>query len=173
MCSPGNIIVFLALTILSSSQAVGGESGDDDAEVEFTDKGKGKATHEFEDEEQLATVTVVEEFDPEALRHGSTIPNVTNDGPPVREAEGATEGPRSRVQKDLGNRNSLTNRAKNNAIHEKAKSSKKKIPYETKAARKATNLKQRARKLEKASLAASRNGDRRKVEKKSKKSRRG
>ncbi|THH05284.1 hypothetical protein EW145_g4908 [Phellinidium pouzarii] len=31
-------------------------------------KGKGKAIQEYEDEEQLATVTVIEEFDPNSLR---------------------------------------------------------------------------------------------------------
>ena len=107
----------------------------------------------------------MEEFDPEALRHGSPVPRAINAMSSDPETESPTQISRSRVRKDSANHNSLTNRAKRGARS-------KKVPYESKSARKAANLKQRARKLEKANLAASRSGDRRKGENKIKKSKR-
>ncbi|KAL5523774.1 hypothetical protein ACEPAG_7947 [Sanghuangporus baumii] len=148
-------------------QTVGDESGDDDTvEISADDKGKRKATQEFEDEQQLATVTVVEEFDPEILRHGSPGPKTT---PLDSEGESSTGETRCRVRKGPANCNSLTSPARNKTSHEKGKA---KVPYETKSARKVASLKQRARKLEKASLAANRRGNRRKSEKDIKKSKR-
>ncbi|KAL5485214.1 hypothetical protein ACEPAI_7856 [Sanghuangporus weigelae] len=154
-------------------QTVGNESDDDDnVELSAYDKGKGKATQEFEDEQQLATVTIVEEIDPEILRHGSPGPKTTDAIPLDSEGESSTGETRFRVRKGPANRNSLTSPAKNKTSHEKGKALPGKVPYETKSARKVASLKQRARKLEKANLAANRSGNRRKSEKNIKKSKR-
>ncbi|EJD02979.1 uncharacterized protein FOMMEDRAFT_86142 [Fomitiporia mediterranea MF3/22] len=101
-------------------------------------KGKGKATQEFEDEEQLATVTIVEEFDPDTLRHmSSTAQNKPGS------LSSASE---SRVDTRID--------SQSRPPPKKAKVQPKRTPYETKAARKAARVKQHSRKLEKANLAS-------------------
>ncbi|TFY77823.1 hypothetical protein EWM64_g6185 [Hericium alpestre] len=103
-------------------------------------KGKGKDEAEYSDEEQVATVTVVEDFDPDTLIHGEApIPRTesTEDVEPGRRAT-KNEKPLKKVEK----------------------LKPKKIKYQTKAARKAETGKQRARRTEKAERAggkASRN----------------
>lgn len=104
-----------------------------DADEEWTgiSPSKGKQTEEeYQDEEVLATVTVVEDFDPDSIIHGpppstshliqspATTPQVTRD--------------RATSKKPLKT---------------------KKIKYETKAERNAEKTKQRARRTEKAELA--------------------
>ncbi|KAI5123950.1 hypothetical protein M0805_006363 [Coniferiporia weirii] len=132
-----------------------------------SDKGKGKATQEFEDDEQLATVTVIEEFDPDSLRHMST----TYQTSPERlhahsEGSFAASTPSSKslsrqdftqhsgVRREVGQPQQAKAHARANSTNIPAKKMPpKKIAYETKAARKATRQKQRARKTEKAELA--------------------
>lgn len=140
------------------------ESDDEATELAPLDKGKGKATQEFEDEEQLATVTIVEEFDPDALR---LMPSSSHRIPdsPSSESEVPAESS-SRVSKS-GERDTgiqSTTRFDEDEIlrRKKDRVRRKKTAYETKAARKAERSKQRARKLEKANLAdqrARRKGD--------------
>ncbi|KAL0577312.1 hypothetical protein V5O48_004668 [Marasmius crinis-equi] len=90
---------------------------------------------EYEDEEVLATVAVVEDFDPDALLHGPSTSKLTAESqtsssrPPP---PSAPSRPKSETPKKL---------------------KPKKIRYETKGARKAEKTKQRARRTEKAELA--------------------
>ncbi|KAJ7647225.1 nucleolar protein 12-domain-containing protein [Roridomyces roridus] len=118
-------------------KAYGADDGHSDQDEwggisDVADKGKGRQMEEeYEDEDMLATVTVVEDFDPDALIHGprprsipaapSTVP-----APPVKAA--SSERP-------------------------KKKTKPKKVRYETKDARMRERTKQRARKTEKAELA--------------------
>lgn len=138
--------------------AVGGDGSED----EFTgfasaDKGKARAIEEaYEDEEQLATVTVVEEFDPEEFRHPDTARGPSSrltgedTGKPAR-ATGRGDGVKFQSQ------NSNTPGAGPSTgvrpSDKKTKTRPKKIAYETKAARKASRVKQRSRRTEKAEAA--------------------
>ncbi|KAF9227266.1 hypothetical protein BS17DRAFT_800325 [Gyrodon lividus] len=108
----------------------------------------------FEGEEQLATVTVVEDFDPSALLHAPpntlSLP-VTGDTPPHRLMAKIKGKEKEKAKKD--------------SINTKSKSKKnEKVKYQTKAARLAERSKQRIRRTEKAERAggkASRKGKRR------------
>lgn len=132
-----------------------------------SEKGKGRATQEYEDEEQLTTVTVVEEFDAGALRHFSWASKNQNDGSEVdNHDEGQLEN--QKTKRSIDGQISQQNR-KSGASHEISnvvKVKPKKVAYESNAARKAARLKQRARKLEKAELAGGRRKDRGKGNKK-------
>lgn len=154
------------------------DSGQDDddgdgSEDEFTgfsaaDKGKGKQIQDaFEDDEQLATVTIVEEFDPHALLHGPSTPqdspsDVCVGGSPSHSQQ-ATSQHSKRHSNSRPPTGSLIRRPKpdqdegghpERASQKRATgTSKKKVAYETKAARKAQRQKQRGRKLEKAARA--------------------
>ncbi|KAG7098647.1 hypothetical protein E1B28_000563 [Marasmius oreades] len=96
---------------------------------------------EFADDEVLATVAIVEDFDPDALLHGpkddaerpkSTLP------PPPQPPQTTTREKRY--------------------INSQKKPKPKKIRYETKEARKAERSKQRARRTQKAELAGGKAG---------------
>lgn len=91
---------------------------------------------EYEDEEVLATVTVVEDFDPDTIIHGPPKPD-RSDHPPIAQPELKPKPARQ--------------------LHSNTRSSKKsrqrKIPYETADARKKERSKQRSRRTEKAELA--------------------
>jgi ribosomal RNA-processing protein 17 len=86
--------------------------------------------HEYEDEQVLATVTVVEHFDPDSLIHG-------------KPGETRAEAPS----------NPSVSQSSSNKPDKPKKPKPKVIKYQTKAARKTERSKQRARKVEKASLA--------------------
>ena len=98
---------------------------------------------EYSDEEQLATVTVVEDFDPTMLLYHPAATNTTSDvvEPPAAAAaeRGTTllRGGGGKASRDL------TEPAKKVRV----------ARYETKAARRATRATQRARRTEKAELA--------------------
>ncbi|KAJ7783290.1 nucleolar protein 12-domain-containing protein [Mycena metata] len=106
-------------------------------------KGKGKQMEEeYEDEDMLATVTVVEDFDPDTFIHGPRLKSAP--------APSTTPAPHT-----------LPGRI--NSERPKKKVRPKKVRYETKDARKVERTKQRARRTEKAELAggkASRKRDR-------------
>ena len=92
--------------------------------------------HEYSDEEQLATVTVVEDFDPSApLYHAAA-----DDADPQEERH------------PLPPPSSHSSRGKA-APSRKDGGAAKKVRYETKAARRATRATQRARRTEKAERA--------------------
>ena len=92
---------------------------------------------EYEDEEMLATVTVVEDFDPDTIIHGPPKP----DHPPVVQPDRLE--PKSKPSRQLHS----------NTGSSMKKSRPRKIPYETADARKKERTKQRARRTEKAELA--------------------
>ncbi|KAJ7446171.1 nucleolar protein 12-domain-containing protein [Mycena galericulata] len=99
--------------------------------------GKGKQMEEeYEDEDMLATVTVVEDFDPDAFIHGprlTSIPTPFTSSAPTVAAKPTSERPKKKIRP-------------------------KKIRYETKDARKVERTKQRARRTEKAELAGGKAG---------------
>ncbi|KAJ7251539.1 nucleolar protein 12-domain-containing protein [Mycena haematopus] len=117
---------------------VNGDNEDEDDEwtgvSASAGKGKGKQMEEeYEDEDMLATVTVVEDFDPDTFIHG---PRLVKSAPT---ASASTSLP--------------TPQTKAHSERPKRKSKPKKIRYETKDARKIERTKQRARRTEKAELA--------------------
>jgi len=101
----------------------------------------GQREHEYSDEEQLATVTVVEDFDPSALLyHKPANPDAEQQQRPLLTPP--LPPPPPSLSRDKANRNDDGLAAKNT-----------KVRYETKAARKATRATQRARRTEKAERA--------------------
>ena len=114
-----------------------GEDADDLPALGPSGRAKGKQREEFEDEETLATVTVVEDFDPDTLIHGA--PDET------RERQAPAAAPTSKLPVKL------KPAVKKTSIKKATKP--KKIKYETNAARKAQTAKQRKRHTEKAELA--------------------
>ncbi|KIJ26547.1 hypothetical protein M422DRAFT_62129 [Sphaerobolus stellatus SS14] len=96
---------------------------------------------EFEDEEQLAVVTVVEDFNPESVVHPAPRPSMDKSGSDLQ----PTTVPQSRE--------SVLQEKKKPLKARKPKSKPKKIHYETQAARKAERTKQRSRRAEKAERA--------------------
>ncbi|KAI0081297.1 hypothetical protein K474DRAFT_1704027 [Panus rudis PR-1116 ss-1] len=127
-------------------------SDEDSDSIPSRDKGKQKAAEvedEYEDEEQVATVTVVEDFDPHELLHGAARTEPQEDtsdpeysNPPV------TSHPPS-LQKLKPEAQSLGAKKTQAKTVKKAKE----IKYQTKAARKAERTKQQKRKSEKAERA--------------------
>jgi ribosomal RNA-processing protein 17 len=117
------------------------------------DEGDREVNGEYEGEEQLATVTVVEDFDPATFLHG----------PPSSTPADRPDAPSPMPVKSKGKE-----RAQNDPLKPKRKAKKtektKSIRYQTKAARLAERSKQRARRTEKAERAggkSSRKGKRR------------
>lgn len=119
-------------------------------------KGKGKQKEEeYEYEEQVATVTVVEDFDPDELIHGPP----THKEPPFTSYEGEageladeTTSHQPRIRGSQHSRPSVV-KSSTTVARAKGKPKPKDIKYQTNAARKADNLKQRRRKVEKAERA--------------------
>ncbi|EGO00001.1 hypothetical protein SERLA73DRAFT_180357 [Serpula lacrymans var. lacrymans S7.3] len=137
------------------------DDGDDDtgewSGLEHDADGKDmEKEEEYEGEEQFATVTVVEEFEPETLIHGPSTSALPEKSVPHYAPNPSTTKSKGK-EKDRGGVTQLKSSAK--------KSEKvKKIRYQTKAARQADRSKQRARRTEKAERAggkASRKGKRR------------
>ena len=124
----------------------------------LADKGKGvgEELEEYEDEEQLATVTVVEEFDPDTFLYGKPSgPESTDDQSPPRPDKIPSRShppqPAKATSKD-------TSKAK---VKAKMSTKVNNVKYQTSAARKAERAKQHRRKTEKAERAggkASRRG---------------
>ncbi|KAF5322412.1 hypothetical protein D9619_001873 [Psilocybe cf. subviscida] len=96
---------------------------------------------EYEDEEQLATVTVVEDFDPDTIIHGPEKPEPSTAPRPGFSTAKATPPPE------------LPPSSRRIAKKSQPKVREKKIRYETKDARKREQTKQRARRTEKAERA--------------------
>ncbi|KAL1745683.1 nucleolar protein 12-domain-containing protein [Schizophyllum fasciatum] len=116
---------------------INGEDSDELPALGPSGRAKGKQREEFEDEETLATVTVVEDFDPDTLIHGA--PDETRERPSP--GPSSTSNAPAKVKPPA------------KKITLKKASKPKKIKYETNAARKAQTAKQRARHTEKAELA--------------------
>jgi len=120
--------------ITPSSSGAG--TGDPEHDVEAK---RRECEYSYSDEEQLATVTVVEDFDPSPLHllHGSVAPDERASPLPPAARGGRIE-----------------NEAGSGAVRKrKDVSAKNKVRYETKAARKAAQAKQHARRTEKAERA--------------------
>ena len=114
---------FLLISFLAGPSTSASQSDEEDPNEE-----------QFEDEEAIATVVVVEDFDPDAVRHGTTV---------------STAGKLPAVSASLSDTKS--------AQHSQAKKTKPtKIKYQTKDARKAESKRQQQRKQEKARLAGTR-----------------
>ena len=120
--------------------------GLDDEDDEW--RGAGSSTKEnnehddeYEDEETHATVTIIEDFDPDTIIHGEprTDTLVTPSSP--------TSQPEARQPQTLTSKKAL------HGSTTKVKPKEKKIRYETKDARRREQKKQRARRKEKAELA--------------------
>ncbi|KZT04575.1 uncharacterized protein LAESUDRAFT_727736 [Laetiporus sulphureus 93-53] len=120
------------------------------------DKGEERQQkEEYEYEEEVATVTVVEDFDPDALIHGSS-------GPDKRAEANAQDHPGRPSHTNSGGRqntSSATSKQKNKAavgrtkMATKTATKAKDIKYLTNAARKSDRIKQNRRKVEKAERA--------------------
>ncbi len=104
--------------------------------------------HEYSDEEQLATVTVVEDFDPSVLLYhptasGAELPaDLERPSPPPQP-----------LSLSLSRENLKASRKDDGLATATATKKLKKVRYETKVARKATRATQRARRTEKAERA--------------------
>lgn len=139
-------------------------AGNEDTPI--LDKGKQKEKA-FEDEEQLATVTIVEDFDPSTLIHGPPRagPSSPRSTSPI-DASSSTARTRHRPQKQppssssrgaassLRSRPTPTEEPKKATKAKPAKEGTKKFRYETKAGRHHEKSKQRKRRLEKAERSA-------------------
>lgn len=116
------------------------EGDDEDDEwdgVSTAEKGKQKMTEaEYEDEEILATVAVVEDFDPDSILHGPIEPT---------DAKKYAPAPTKPVKK-----------AKSALAKKPRKKKPSDIKYETKSARQEATSKQRRRRTEKAEIAGGR-----------------
>lgn len=124
----------------STSQVL---DGDDDDDEEWNGIGSSQAVNrqhdeEYENEETVATVTVVEDFDPDTIIHGPA------------KSENASERSLSLSESALAVQ--LPKKAPVQSAKKK-KVKEKKIRYQTKDARKKEQLKQRARRTEKAERA--------------------
>jgi len=107
--------------------------------MDISDKAKGKqkeTADEYQDDEQLATVTIVEDFDPDELIHG-----------PPNQADARTvpnHRPAPTTPKPIADRSKKV---------DKSKKRKGKIRYESRDARRLERAKQRAKRAKKAELA--------------------
>ncbi|KAJ7594422.1 nucleolar protein 12-domain-containing protein [Mycena floridula] len=100
----------------------------------ISDKGKQKEQeHDYEDEQVVATVAVVEDFDPDSIIYGESEPNPS--------ATSSVPRPPSQSSKPPVSKN------------RPSKPKSKKVRYQTKDARRADRVKQRGRRTEKAELA--------------------
>jgi ribosomal RNA-processing protein 17 len=126
-------------------EAYGGfvqDVGSDDEEwngIASNDAAGLEQEREYSDEEQLATVTIVEDFDPSTLIHGPAPPEPQAEPPSLPPPPPRRGGERVRDVEGRSKRKNAT--------------TTKKVRYETKAARRETQAKQRARRTEKAELA--------------------
>ncbi|KZV60645.1 hypothetical protein PENSPDRAFT_564567, partial [Peniophora sp. CONT] len=122
------------------------ENGSDDDWDGFGEPGPSSPSarerqDEYSDEEQLATVTVVEDFDPSTLIHGPATDASSDE---ADTSAVALTAPAGRTKPPTTKKDTSTT---------KKKLKPKDIKYETKAARKSARSKQYARKTEKAERA--------------------
>ena len=128
--------------------AYGGDCVDDE-ETPESDPEEDKVQEEYENEEQVATVTVVEDFDIDALIHAGPLSERPNPSLSSNRDQEQTRPPEFKKSRSTTANNT-------SATSKKKASSVKKIKYETKAARFSEKKKQYARKLEKAARAGGR-----------------
>ncbi|KAF9501603.1 hypothetical protein BDN71DRAFT_1426687 [Pleurotus eryngii] len=132
-------------------KAYGGMQDDDD-DWDGISRLKEDEEAEYEGEELVATVTIVDDFDPTEIIHGPSKlqPSFPN-APSARGHTGSTAERTSRAQPvpHLGHKHRLPSTAQSTTSKARPKS----IKYETNAARKVQKMKQRARRTEKAERA--------------------
>ncbi|CCM05020.1 uncharacterized protein FIBRA_07219 [Fibroporia radiculosa] len=113
----------------------------------ISNKGKGKEIEEeYEMEEQVATVTVVEDFDPAEIIHGPQ-----ESRPESLKSQNAHSSTLPRTQPKIKSRDTL--RSQPLVAKSKLVKKAKDIKYQTNAARKSERMKQRRRRTEKAERA--------------------
>lgn len=147
---------------------IGGD-GDASKDEEFSgfsskEKEKDREVQEaYEDAEQLATVTVIDDFDPATLwNHGSTsaasldMDVTAKEAAPALRSNGRSDEPAPRHAAAVQRSTTHGEQASRSSKVRSSKTKPKKIAYESKAARKDSRQKQRTRKGEKASLAGGR-----------------
>lgn len=112
----------------------------DDEDEEWQGVRTENQDNEYEDEETHATVTIIEDFDPDAIIHGSPKP-------PTPSIPSPTSRPEAKPLQTLTSKKTLHGSKTN------VKPKEQKVRYETKDARRREQMKQRARRTEKAELA--------------------
>jgi len=112
----------------------------DEADTQGQDFEDDMIQEEYENEEQVATVTVVEDFDMDALIHAE---------PPSEHPNPGSSSNQDRARRPEHRAGKLKSATTSGTSKKKATSAKK-IKYETKAARLTEKKKQQTRKLEKA-----------------------
>ncbi|KAF8894952.1 nucleolar protein 12-domain-containing protein [Gymnopilus junonius] len=133
--------VHLSFARFTRSDRVLDDDDDDEWQgVGSVNQDNNKHDDEYENEETHATVTIIEDFDPDTIIHGSPKPDTPNMSLPTSRPE-AKPIPTWASKKTL--HGSTT----------RVKAKEKKIRYETKDARRREQIKQRARRTEKAELA--------------------
>lgn len=135
------------------------DEGDDDENEEAPEAGPSKPTRhqdiEFEDDDQLATVTIVDDFDPSAL------PQVTHSGRESPAADVSTEVPTEvKAKVKLPNLPASSKRAAQKIKRDKAakEEKKKSRSMETKSERKFGRAMEAKRRVKKAGIAMERDG---------------
>ena len=127
--------------------AYGGELASE-ADTQGLDSEEDTIQEEYENEEQVATVTVVEDLDIDALIHAEPPSECPNPNPSPVQHHHRTRHPEHRAKRL---KSPIT--ANTPGTSKKKSTSARKIKYETKAVRLAEKKKQHARKLEKAARA--------------------
>ncbi|KAI6157584.1 nucleolar protein 12-domain-containing protein [Pisolithus tinctorius] len=130
-----------ARNVAEVEKACGAIVDEDDDDGNSIDNDASEIGEEYEGEEQLATVTVVEDFDPAALLHEEQHPKSVT---PLRISTSQSPAAVEQTRKNQRQRNSAA----------KSKSKKRpKVKYQTKAERAAERAKQKSRHTEKAERA--------------------
>ena len=128
-------------------EAAYGGNPTDEGDTPGPDSEEHIIQEEYENEEQVATVTVVEDLDIDALIHPEPPSGRPNPGSSLNQDQNQERCP----ERAQGSKYTTAN-GTSGAPKKKATSAKK-IRYETKAARLAEKKKQQARKFEKAARA--------------------
>ena len=120
----------------------------DEADTQGPDSEEDTIQEEYENEEQVATVTVVEDFDIDTLIHAEPPSEYPNPG-----SSSSNQNRDQTIRPERHAKKSKSVTSSTSGTSKKRATPAKKIKYETKAARLAERKKQRTRKLEKAARA--------------------
>ena len=127
--------------------AYGGNTAEE-PDAQGPDSEENMNQEEYENEEQVATVTVVEDFDIDTLIHAKPPSEHPDPGSSSNQDRDQARSPEHRA-----NKKPISSSTKTSGTSKARATSGKKIKYETKAARLAEKKKQHARKFEKAARA--------------------
>ena len=128
-------------------EAAYGGNPSDGGDTPGPESGEDMVQEEYENEEQVATVTVVEDLDIDALIHPEPPSGRPNPGSSSIQDQNQARRPEHPQGSKYTTNNNTSGTSKKKAA------SAKKIKYETKAARLAEKKKQQARRFEKATRA--------------------